>query len=397
MMSRSRFTGRFKPDKTDYGWYFAGEPMDKRHSRNGRIRLVRYGPEMDLCVHSRCPSPSPIPETAPCSCGNRCEVHPNGTRCQSPGNTDSSGYEAVTRYCPTCHGIRREPESPPQVEKPTCTCNHRCECPCHLHETRPITPNSSEYSSSESTTKRYGSRQSTRRERRSNDTRPTTPNSSDLSDYGPPRRRRTGQRTTKREPEHHMQVEICQCEAHAPPPGPPAMPGPRYNSARASFTTAPRPGPVVQLHYCRKAEYCESHPELCRASMPVPSPVPRLNPTPTRAPRSSEKTRRSPRVRPDQKCTCRGSASPRKQVPPPKPVSSSKSTSPRPDVPHCICLFMDGYYGDDSGYYTTYDDDTATETSTQAMPGDVDETRCVFHHRCRPRFERGLGWVCGRK
>ncbi|CAI7604947.1 unnamed protein product [Penicillium viridicatum] len=372
MMTRSRFTGRFKPNKTEYGWYFAGEPMDKRHSRNGRIRLVRYGPEMDPCVHSRCPSPSPIPETA---CGNRCEVHPNGARCQSPCNIDSPDYETTRRYCGRCHGIRREPESPPQVEKATCTCNNR----------------------SESATKHYGSRQSTRRERRSNDTRPTTPNSSDFSDDEPPRRRRTGQRTTKRGPEHHLRVEVCQCEAHAPPPIPPAMPDQRYNSARASFTTAPRPGPVVQCHYCRKAEYCESHPELCKASMPVPSPVPRSNPTPTRSPRSSEKTRHSPRVRPDQKCTCRQSASPRKQVPSPKPVFSSKSTSPRPDIPHCICFFMDGYHADDSGYYTPYDDDTATETSTQAMSGDVDETRCVFHHRCRPRFERGLGWVCGRK
>ncbi|KAJ5939881.1 hypothetical protein N7516_000049 [Penicillium verrucosum] len=396
-MAQSRFTGRLKPKKTEYGWYFAGEPMEKRHSRNGRIRLVRYGPEMDPCVHSRCPSPSPIPETASCSCGNRCEVHPNGTRCQSPGNTDFPGYGAASRYCGRCHGIRREPESPPQVEKAICTCNLRCECPCHSHETRPITPNSSDYSSSESATKRYGSRQSTRRERRSNDTRPTTPNSSDFSDYGPPRRRRAGQRTTKREPEHHQRVEICQCEVHAPPPSPPAMPDQRYNSARASFTTAPRPGPVVQRHYCRKAEYCESHPELCRASMPARSPVPIPNPTPTRSPRSSEKTRHSPRAKPDRICTCRRSASPRKQVPPPKPVSSSKSTSPRPDIPHCICFFMDGYHADSSGYYTHYDNDTATETSTQAMPGAVDETRCVFHHRCRPRFERGLGWVCGRK
>ncbi|KAJ5603611.1 hypothetical protein N7537_006567 [Penicillium hordei] len=173
------------------------------------------------------------------------------------------------------------------------------------------------------------------------------------------------------------------------------MPGQRYNSARASFTTAPRPGLIVQRHHCRKAEYCESHPELCRASMPVPSRVPRSNSTPTHSPRSSEKTRHSPRVKPDPRCTCQRSASPHKQVPHPKPVSPSKST--RPDVPHCICFFMDGYHGDDSGYYTHYEDDTATETSTQAMPGDVDETRCVFHHRCRPRFERGIGWVCGRK
>lgn len=116
-MRRSRFTGRSKPNKTEFGWYFAGEPMDKRHSRGGRIRLVRYGPEMETCVHSRCPSPSPISEQPSCPRGNRCEVHPHEARSSSPSNTDSSGYEAARRYCERCHSIRRESRSPPQVEK----------------------------------------------------------------------------------------------------------------------------------------------------------------------------------------------------------------------------------------------------------------------------------------
>ncbi|CAG8899316.1 unnamed protein product [Penicillium egyptiacum] len=396
-MRRSRFTGRSKPNGAEFDWYFAGEPMDKRHSRSGRIRLVRYGPEIETCAHSRCPSPSPIPERTSCSCGNTCELHSHGTRSPSPSNTDSSGCESVKVCCGGCHAIRRGPGSSPQVEKVMCSCSNRCEC--HSRETRPITPSSSEYSSSESATQHYGSRHSTRRERYSNDTRPTTPNSSDLSDYEPPSRRRSGHRISKREPEHHPQAETCQCEAHAPPPSTPAISGQRYNSPRASFATTPRSGPVVQRHHCRKASYCESHPESCRASIPAPSPVPRSTPTPTRSPRSSEKLRRSSRVKSEPKCTCTRPASPPKQVPPPKPVSSSKPTSPRPDVQHCSCFYMNGYHADDSGYYAAYDD-TASETSIQAMPDhdrDVDETRCAFYHRCRPKFECGLGWVCGRK
>ncbi|KAJ5383523.1 hypothetical protein N7517_001434 [Penicillium concentricum] len=391
-MRRSRVTGRPKPKDTQFGWYFAGEPMEKRHSRSGRIRLVRYGPERKICAHSRCPSPSPILENALCTCSNRCEVHPHGTRSPSPGNTDSSPYEAI-RCCGRCHIIRRERESSPQVEKIICTCNHRCEC--HSPETRTVTPSSSEYSSSETATRRHNSRHTTRRERRSNDTRPTTPNSSDFSDYDPPRRRRTGHRTTKREPEHHPQVEVHQFEVHAPSPDTPATPGQRYKSTRASIATAPLPSPVVHRHHCRKAAYCERHPEGCRASIYALSPVPRPTSTPTRSPRSSEKTRRDSREKSDPRCTCRRSASP-KQMFPPKRVPSPKPTPPRPDVQHCTCFYMDGYHADDSGYY----DDNASETSIQAIPDhdrDVDESFCVYHHRCRPRFERGLGWVCGRK
>jgi hypothetical protein len=388
-MKQSRFTGQTKSNDTEFGWYFAGEPMDKRHSRSGRIRLVRYRPEIEICAHSRCPSPSPIPENAPCTCGNRCEVHPHRTRSPSPSNTDSSsGYEA-SRCCGGCHAIRRESGSSPQAEKAICTCNNRCER--HSREPRPITPSSSGYSSSESDKKRYGGRHSTRRERRSTDTRPTTPTSSDFSDYGSPRRRGTGHRTQNREPEYHPQVEKCQCEVHAPPPSTPAMTGQRYNSQRASFATAPRSSPIVQHHYhhCRKATYCESHPEACRASILGPSPVPRATPTPTRSPRPSEKSRHSARAKSDPKCTCRRSASP-KQMP------SPKAASPRPDTQHCTCFQMDGYYADDSHYY----DDTTSEASIQAISGyyrDVDESFCVYHHRCRPRFECGLGWVCGRK
>jgi hypothetical protein len=57
---------------------------------------------------------------------------------------------------------------------------------------RPVTPSSSESSSSETATKRYSSRHSTRRDRHSHDAHPTTPNSSDFSDYEPLRRGCTG-------------------------------------------------------------------------------------------------------------------------------------------------------------------------------------------------------------
>ncbi|KAI3144327.1 hypothetical protein CBS147326_1331 [Penicillium roqueforti] len=388
-MRRSRFTGRSKPNNTEFGWYFAGEPMDKRLSRSGRIRLVRYGPETEPCAHSRCPSPSPIPEKAYCTCSSTCAIHSHRTRSPSPANTDSSIYEVKIVCCGGCHTIRREVGSPPQVEEIPCSCDNRCER--RSHETSPITPSSSDYSSSEPATKQYDNRHSTRRERRSNDTRPTTPNSSDFSDYEPPRRRRSGHRTSKREPEHHPQMEKCQCEAHAPRPNKPAMSAQR-------FTTAPRSGPVVQ-HHCRKASYCESHPESCRAYMPVPSPMPRPTPPPTRFPRSSEKSRHSLDVKSDPKYTYRRSASPPNKTPPPKPVPSSKRTSSRPDSQHYGRFHVDGFHADNSGYYT-YDYDAASETSIQAMPGhdrDVDERRCTFYHRCRPRFECGLGWVCGRK
>ncbi|KAJ5478742.1 hypothetical protein N7530_004251 [Penicillium desertorum] len=348
-MGRSRVSGRSKPGDSQFGWYFAGEPMDKRHSRSERIRLVRYGPEMEPCAHSRCPSPSPIPEKTPCACNNTCELHSHGTRSQSQSDSDSSGSD-------------------------------------------------SGYSSSESATKRYGSRDSTRRERRSNDTRPTTPNSSDFSDYELPRRRR-GHRVSTGEPEHHPQLEKFQREAHAPPPSTTATSGQRYHSPRASLATAPRPGPVVQRH-CRKASYCERHPELCRALITVPSPVPRPTPTPTRSPRSIEKPRHKPRVKPEPKRTYTQPASPPKQMPPTKPVPAFKPMCPRHGAQHCGCVYMDGYHADDSSYYAPYDDDTVSETSIRAMPDHdraVDETRCAFHHRCRPKFECGVGWVCGRK
>ncbi|OQE46035.1 hypothetical protein PENCOP_c001G08622 [Penicillium coprophilum] len=235
-MRRSRVTGQSKSNDTEFGWYFAGEPMEKRRSRGGRIRLVRYGPEREICAHSRCPSPSPSPEKAPCSCSKRCEAHPHGTRSPSPSNTDTSLHEII-QCCGGCHAIRREREFSPLVEKLICTCNHRCEY--HSHESRPITPSSSEHSSSESATKRYGSRHSMRRERRSNDTRPATPNSSDVSDYDPPRRRRSGHRIPQREPEHHPQVDNCQCEVHASPLTTPVMADQRYNSPRVLLRKSP--------------------------------------------------------------------------------------------------------------------------------------------------------------
>ena len=388
-MKRSRFTGRSKSNGTQFGWYFAGEPMDKRHSRSEQIRLVRYGPGMEPCAHSRCPSPSPTSEKTPCACSNTCGLHSHGTRSQSQSDADSFVSESVIVCCGGCHAIRREPS--PQVEKAICFCE------CHARETLPIISSNSGYSSSESATKRYGSRHSTRRERRSSDTRPTTPNS-DFSDYGLPRRRR-GHRISTGEPEHHPQLEKAQREAHLSPPSTTATSGQRYNSPHASLTTAPRPGPVVQLH-CRKASYCERHPELCQASIPVHSPMLRPNPAPTRSSRSIEKARHKPQVKPEPKRTYTQPAPPPKRAAPTKPVPSFKPTCPRHGVQHCACVYMDEYHADDSSYYAPYDGDTVSETSIQAMPDhdmDVDETRCAFHHRCRPKFECGVGWVCGRR
>ncbi|CAG8038343.1 unnamed protein product [Penicillium nalgiovense] len=377
-MRRSRFTGRSKPNGSEFSWYFAGEPMDKRHSRSGRIRLVRYGPEMESCAHSRCPSPSPAPEKTPCACNNTCELHSHGTRSQSQSDADSSGSESVIVCCGGCHTIRRELGPSPQVEKVICFCE------CHSRGTPPITPSSSGYSSSESATKRYGSRHSTRRERRSNDTRPTTPNTSDFSDYELPRRRR-GHRISTREPEHHSQLEKFQREDHTPPPSTTATSGQRYRSPRASLATAPRPGPVIQRH-CRKASYCERHPELCELRFLCL--------------RRCRDQRQPQRALPEPKRTYAQPASPPKQMSPTKPVPSVKPMCPRHGAQHCGCVYMDGYHADDSSYYAPYDDDTVSETSIQAVPDHdraVDETRCAFHHRCRPKFECGVGWVCGRK
>ncbi|KAJ5230049.1 hypothetical protein N7489_010757 [Penicillium chrysogenum] len=390
-MGRSMFSGRSKPVDPQFGWYFAGEPMDKRHSRSRGIRLVRYGPEIEPCAHSRCPSPSPITENTPCTCTNTCELRSHGTRSQSQSDSYSSVSESVIVCCGGCHAIRREPGPSPQVEKVICLCE------CHSRETLPIIPSSSGYSSSESATKRYGSRHSTRHERRSNDTRPTTPNSSDFSDYELPKRRR-GHRISTREPERHLQLEKFHGEGHTPPPSTTATPGQRYHSPRASLVTAPRAGPVIQRH-CRKASYCERHPELCRATIPVPSPVPRPTPTPTRSPRSIEKPQHKPRAKPEPKRTYTQAVSPPKRTPSAKPVPSPKPICPRHGAQNCGCVYMDGYRADDSSYYAPYDDDTVSETSIQAMPDHdrVDETRCTFHHRCRPKFECGVGWVCGRK
>ncbi|KAJ5467032.1 hypothetical protein N7475_004784 [Penicillium sp. IBT 31633x] len=398
-MRRSRLTGQSKSKDTEFGWYFAGEPMNKRHSGSGRIRLVRYRPEMEPCAHSRCPSPTPITEKAPCSCGAHYELHPNGTRSSSPNNSDLFGHGPVRVCCGGCHAIRRERESSPQAENAPCSCNNHCEL--HLNDTRPFTSSSSQSSRSDSIINCCGNCYAARYGRHPMNTHPTTPNSSDLSDHEPPRRRRSGHRIPKREPDHSLQVEQCHCEVHGPP-GAPTMPSPRFTSARAASMGAPRPIPVIHHHRCRKASYCETHPESCRASAPRPKSAPTL----MRAPRFSEaqpsgKPRRSSRARSAQiKCTCSPVASP-KQPPPTRPVSSAKATSPKPEIQRCSCFYMDGYHTGDSGYYTPYDDDTASDTSVLAMSDeepdrDVDEAFCPAYHRCRPRFECGVGWICGR-
>ncbi|KAJ5772990.1 hypothetical protein N7457_007886 [Penicillium paradoxum] len=362
---------------------------------------------METCAHSRCPSPSPTPEKARCSCPH-CEIHSNATRSPSPSNSEFSGYDPAKTCCGGCHAIKRDPEPSSHAEKAHCSCNQQCQL--HPNETRPFTPSSSEYSDSESTTQCHGSCHRWKSERYFTDTRPTTVNSGHFSDQEPIRKRRSGHPTSKREPEHSPRVEQCQCEAHASP-NIPAVSNPRFTSPRASAMAAPRPASTGTPHHqCRKASYCETHPETCQAlrsahvsrvrSMPIPARSPEIGEA-----RPNEKPRRSRRAETVQpECTCRRSPSPAKQAPPLRPVSASKPGSLRPDSLHCNC-HMDGYYADDSGYYTTYDDDTVSDAdaSIQATSGHLrtddesNESNCVYYHRCRPKFECGIGWVCGRK
>jgi hypothetical protein len=400
-MRRSRLTGRSKPKDTEFGWYFAGEPMNKRHSRSGRIKLVRYGPEVEVCAHSRCPSPSPTPEKSSCTCHDRCGHHLNGTRSPSPNSSNYSGYESVRRCCGGCHTIVYESGPSPHAEKAPCSCNSRCEL--HSNENRSFSPNSSESSSTESIIKCCGGCQSSTRERRSTETRPTTPNSSDCSDYEPPRRRR-GHRTSKRESENPPRTDKCRCEVHTPS-STPATASPKYMSARTSFATTPRPVPAINSprHHCRKASYCETHPELCRARASTPSPMPRATPTPTRSAHFTEpppngRSSRNKHAQP--RSTSKRPVSPSKQMPIPRTMPSSKSEAPQPEHQYRSYFYMDGYHSDDAGYYTTYDDESASEISNMAVPGfdaHADESLCMYHHRCRPRFECGSGWVCGRE
>ncbi|KAJ5549913.1 hypothetical protein N7461_004611 [Penicillium sp. DV-2018c] len=374
--------------------------MDKKRSRGGKIKLVRYEPEVDVCAHSRCPSPSRAPEKPSCTCHDRCEHHLHGIRSPSPNSSTYSGYEPVRRCCGGCHAIIYESGPSPLAEKAHCSCNSRCEL--HSNENRSFVPNDSESSSSESIIKCCGGCQSPTRQRRSPETRPTTPNSSDYSDYEPPRRHR-GHRTSKRESEHPPQEGNCGCEAHTPS-GTPVTASPKYMSARMSFAPLPRPVPMINKnghHHCRKASYCETHPELCRARTSTPSPMPRATPTPSRSAHFNETQpngRASRNKHAEPRSTSKRPASLSKQMPIPRNMRPSKSEGHRPE--HRSYFYMDGYHTDDAGYYATYDEESGSEISNMAVPGfdaHADESLCMHYHRCRPRFECGLGWVCGRE
>ena len=365
--------------------------MEKRHSRGNQIRLVRYGPEMDTCIHSRCPSPSPISEKLVCTCGNRCKLHCNERRSQSPSSITTSDFEPGVR-CRSCggfHAIKQERSS--QAEKMICTCNNRCEL--HAREDRARSPTNSVSSGCERNVKcPCRDCRAERREMRANGMRPTTSSSSDSSDYEHIRRHR-GRRTATREPGIFLPAERWHREVHTRTNTPATST--KFNSPRTSFTTVPRPAPLVH-HHCHKAMYCEEHPELCLA---VPSSVPKPTPTRTQSRQSVGNSRRGFRENSTQhqpKCTCGRPLSP-ETVSPPK--AGSPKPASKPGDQYCTCFHMEGYYVDVPGYYTPYEDDTASETSMYAMPandGDQDESYCPLYHRCRPRLEQ-CGWVCGRK
>lgn len=390
-MRRSRLTGqtKYKAKDTGFDWFFAGEPMDKRSSRSGRIRLVRYVPETETCIHSQCPSPSALRETVICTCGNRRELHSANTRSSSPTPTSrlSPDFEPALR-CKSCggfHALKRD--SSPQAEKPICSCN-RFEF--HTREPRPRSPTNS-------VSMDYGNhrgcscdncRAVERRRLRATSTRPTTPSSGDSSDYEQSRSfRRHHRRTPARTPETFSVTERY-CEIHTRPTTSAAST--KFNTPLASCTTG-RTTPLVRCH-CPQAMYCEDHPELCRA---VPSPAP--NPDRAKSRQSSAKSRHSSRDKSTQrqpKCTC--------GVPclsenaPSKPGSAKTRTG----VQYCTCPYRERGFVDDSEYFDSVDDDISSESSMYAMPADDREdleSHCALYHRCRPRYERGNGWVCGRR
>jgi hypothetical protein len=368
--------------------------MNKRHSRGGRIRLVRYGPEVQTCIHSRCPSPSHVPEKPGCTCGNRCELHCTERRSQSPSSITSSSFEPAVR-CRSCGGFHATKWGrSPQAEKTICTCNKRCEL--HTREDRPRPPTNSESSECERNWRcpcdwcRVA-----RRELRANRMRPSTSSCSDSSDSECARKYGGHRYAASREPETSPPVERWHREVYTRTNTPATSTN--FSSPRTSFTAATHPAPLVHHHHCHKAMYCQKHPELCRAT---PSPVPKLTPTWNQSHQTSGKSRRGIRekfTRIQPKCTCGRHLSPEPVTPhqdgPLKPA-------PKAGVQHCSCFHVERYYVDEPGYYTPYEDDTASATSMFAMPasdGNQDESHCPLYHRCCPRFEHVHGWVCGRK
>jgi hypothetical protein len=389
-MRRSRLTGRTRANDTEFGWYFAGEPMDKRHSRGGRIRLVRYEPEVPTCIHSRCPSPSPDPEQPLCTCNKRCELHCPERHPHTPSSNASSGAEPVRcRVRGGFHTTKRERS--PQAEKVICTCNNLCEF--HTREDRPRSSTDSELSDGERLARCACDFCRAERRERANGMRPGTSSSSDSSDSERVRRHRYN-RTATRESETFPQFDRWHREVYTHTNTPATST--RFSSRGASFTATRHPAPIVHHLHCHKAMYCEEHPELCRA---IPSPLP--SPTPTRTPRQSDgKPRPVSGETPTQgalRCICGRYLSPE----PVSPVAGSPRPAPR-TVKYCSCFRVEKkkYYVDETGYFTPVEDDTSSEISTRAMPGnegDQDEAHCPLYHRCRPRFEYGHGWVCGRK
>lgn len=389
-MRRSRLTGhtRSTSKDTEFGWYFAGEPMDKRRPRSSRVRLVRYIPETETCVHSRYPTPYPNRDTVVCTCGSRCELHSPETRAPSPTSSVNSSFEPALR-CKSCGGfhiLKQEPS--PQVERLVCSCSRR---EIYIKEVRPRSPSKSLSSSSD-----YNSRcgcDSCRgvenRRERPREPRPISPTSSDSSNYGRTAGSR-GRRAPARRPDTAPGAERPR-EAPTPPmtPAPSAKP----TSTRPSTTTL-HAAPIIH-HHCSQAAYCEEHPELCRA---MPSPVPLPPSMRTQSGQSTPKSQPGSRTQPTPrqlKCTCGGPASGCNFA------SRLGISSPRGRAGYCACCsWMERYLSDESGSSNRFSDDTASDSSVHAMAGDDRddiESLCPLHHRCYPRFEPGHGWFCGRK
>ncbi|CAI7606102.1 unnamed protein product [Penicillium bialowiezense] len=258
--------------------------MDKRRPRSSRIRLVRYIPETETCVHSRCPTPYPNRDTAVCTCGSRCEIHSPEPRAPSPTSSVNSSFEPALR-CKSCGGfhiLKQEPS--PQVERLVCSCSRR---EIYIKEVRPRSPSKSLSSSSD-----YNSRcgcdkcrgVENRRER-PREPRPISPTSSDSSNYGRTAGSR-GRRTPARRPDTAPGAERPR-EAPTPPmtPAPSAKP----TSTRPSTTTL-HAAPIIH-HHCSQAAYCEEHPEFCRV---MPSPVPMPPSMRTQSGQSTPKSQQAP-------------------------------------------------------------------------------------------------------
>ena len=362
--------------------------MDRRHPRSSHIRLVRYLSDTEACIHSQCPSPSPVREKV-CTCGNRCKLH-SGSRSPSPTSSISSGFESGIR-CRSCGGfqaLKQEPST--QAETLTCSCSP---CEIHIREARarsPINslPSNPEKKNSEKKNQQCDCESCLRarsRPMRPQKTHILTPSSSDSSDYERTRRSQTRQPRSRR-PASSPQAE-GDCPIHSRPTTPASSTA--VNSPNLSFA-AMHAKPLAHRH-CPQATYCEQHPELCRVSH---AQAPNLARTQSRPPSvqspQTSRERNSQHIR----CTCCSDSSPE----PVSPASGSSKFSTH--VQCCGCASYAGPYFFDDVNWEMFGSEMASDSSVQARTGEYREnleSRCPFYHRCRPRFEGPGQWVCGRE